>query len=88
MEILKAFWANRLEIFSECLEDFSLATEENEFYIVIAAVLLVIVFGTGLSKNKLTRAAFVLGTVAVGAVLCFGVSRGEAGEVLFNGTLL
>ena len=88
MEILKAIWANRLEVLSECLEDFYLATEEIEFYAVVLAVAVVILFGTGLSKNKFGRFAFILGTVAIGIALYTGIERGEAGEVLFNGTLL
>lgn len=88
MEIVKEIWANRLEILGECLDDLSLVAEEKEFYAVAATVVVIILFGTGLTRNRFQRLAFVLGTAAVGAAMYFGIERGEAGEVLFNGTLL
>jgi hypothetical protein len=88
MEILKEIWANRLEVLSECFGDFSLVAEEKEFFAIVATVAVIILFGTGLTSKRFGRVAFVLGATAVGAAMYFGIDRGEAGEVLFNGTLL
>ena len=88
MSLLEVIWAEKMELLLECWEDLVEVATEGDFALVLVALAVIILVGTGLSRNHLKRIAFGVSLAALGGVLYFGIERGEAGEVLFNGTLL
>ncbi len=58
------------------------------FVPLAAAVLLLLVVGSGAWHTRWRRTVWGLGLVLLGITLYLGIARHEWGEVLFNGQLL
>jgi len=69
------------------LELYELISEWS-FLPVALALVLVATVGTGMVRNRLPRALFLVLLGLMGAALYLGLNRHEWGEVLFNGQLL
>jgi hypothetical protein len=76
------------ELLTQAWQDLIAVVLEWDFVNLAAALVVILVVGTGLWRMRYRGIAWGIALGALWAALHTGVGREEWGEVLFNGTLL